>query len=111
IVVTPEVLDTNRSVGAGEYKFQKVFSEGEFLASGVLELPPGATKPSKNSHSSAMVFIVMSGLVEVQVHKTTFQLVDGGQFFVPRGNQYCISNIGETESTLIFCHGKQIVRD
>jgi hypothetical protein len=49
------MLDTNRTIGAGEYKFQKVFSEGEFIASGVLELPVGASKPIKNSHSSAMV--------------------------------------------------------
>lgn len=55
IAVTSESLDTSRTVGAGEYSFQKVFNEGEFLATGVLELPEGSTKPSKNSHSSAMV--------------------------------------------------------
>ncbi|KAI8906862.1 hypothetical protein EDD86DRAFT_209980, partial [Gorgonomyces haynaldii] len=43
------------AVGAGEYKFQKIFSEGEFIASGVLVLPRGVKKPTKNSHESAMV--------------------------------------------------------
>jgi hypothetical protein len=52
------MLNNSRTVGAGEYSFQKVFSEGDFLASGVLELPKGAKKPSKNSHSSAMVLFV-----------------------------------------------------
>ena len=56
IAVTSEMLELGRTVGAGEYSFQKVFNEGEFLATGVLELPRGATKPSKNSHSSAMVY-------------------------------------------------------
>jgi hypothetical protein len=55
IAVTPDMLETTRTVGAGDYSFQKVFSEGDFLASGVLELPKGAKKPNKNSHSSAMV--------------------------------------------------------
>ena len=49
------MLQTAQSVGAGNYSFQKVFSEGEFLASGILELPVKAKKPSKNSHNSAMV--------------------------------------------------------
>jgi hypothetical protein len=55
IAVTPDMLTVNQSVGAGKYSFQKVFSEGEFLASGVLDLPKGAMKPNKNSHKSAMV--------------------------------------------------------
>lgn len=55
IAVTPYCQDVNRSVSTGSYNFQKVFSEGEFIASGVLELPVGSSKPSKNSHGSAMV--------------------------------------------------------
>lgn len=108
IAMTPEMVDANRTVSSGDYSFQKVFSEGEFIASGVLELPHGSTKPSKNSHGSAMMFVVVSGLIEVKVHKTTFQLEDGGQFFVPRGNQYSISNVGSSDATLYFCHSKQI---
>lgn len=55
IAVTQEMLSISKSVGAGKYSFQKVFSEGEFLASGVLDLPKGSMKPNKNSHKSAMV--------------------------------------------------------
>jgi threonine synthase len=62
------MLETTRTVGAGDYSFQKVFSEGEFLASGVLELPKGAKKPNKNSHSSAMVIRINSDIRSVARH-------------------------------------------
>lgn len=78
------------------------------MASGVLELPEGSQKPNKNSHGSAMVFIVVKGTVEVTVHKTLFRLQEGGQFFVPRGNMYCIVNVGRGEASIFFCHGKQV---
>jgi Mif2/CENP-C like len=53
--VTPEMTNPKSVPGGSSYKFQKVFSEGEFIASGVLILPKGAKKPNKNSHQSAMV--------------------------------------------------------
>ena len=62
IAVTPDMLDTTRTVASGEYSFQKVFGEGEFIASGILELPSGSSKPSKNSHGSAMVIFVLDNL-------------------------------------------------
>ena len=107
IVVTPDMIDP-RTVGAGDYRFQKVFSEGEFLASGVLYLPRGSQKPNKNSNASAMIFVVMAGQVQVQIHKTVFTVGTGAQFFVPRGNQYRISNSGYKEARLFFCHGKEV---
>ncbi|KAI8905721.1 hypothetical protein DFJ77DRAFT_478762 [Powellomyces hirtus] len=108
IVLTPEMWNP-RSTGSG-YKFQKVFSEGNFIASGVLVMPKGSEKPNKNSQMSAMVFYVMSGEVEVQVHKTIFVVKTGSQFFIPRGNQYRIANHGNREARLFFCHGKEIVQ-
>jgi hypothetical protein len=44
-----------KNTSSGDYKFQKVFSEGEFLASGMLLIPKGREKPNKNTHQSAMV--------------------------------------------------------
>jgi mannose-6-phosphate isomerase-like protein (cupin superfamily) len=108
IVVTPDMIDP-RTVGAGDYRFQKVFSEGEFLASGVLYLPRGSQKPNKNSNASAMIFVVMAGQVQVQIHKTVFTVGTGAQFFVPRGNQYHILNSGQKEARIFFCHGKEVV--
>ncbi|KAH6571257.1 hypothetical protein BASA60_007265 [Batrachochytrium salamandrivorans] len=110
IVVTPGMISP-RTVGAGDYRFQKVFSEGDFLASGVLALPRGANKPSKNSHESAMIFVVLIGQVQVRVHKTTFVISQGSQFFVPRGNQYEIDNISNREARLFFCHGKEVAAE
>ncbi|KAJ3173611.1 hypothetical protein HDU88_002699 [Geranomyces variabilis] len=106
IISTPGMLDL-RPTG-GSYKFQKVFSEGTFIASGVLVFPKGSKKPNSNTKRSAMIFMVMSGEVEVQVHKTQFVVSTGTQFLIPRGNQYYIANRGNREARLFFCHGKEV---
>ncbi|KAJ3162448.1 hypothetical protein HDU86_004930 [Geranomyces michiganensis] len=106
IISTPDMLDL-RSTG-GSFKFQKVFSEGTFIASGILAFPKGSKKRNSNSKRSAMIFMVMSGEVEVQVHRTQFVVSSGSQFLVPRGNQYCIANRGSREARLFFCHGKEV---
>lgn len=54
IVNTPEMLNP-RIVGAGDYRFQKLFSEGEYIAAGVLVIPKGAQKPNKKTDQSTMV--------------------------------------------------------
>ncbi|KAJ3010953.1 hypothetical protein HKX48_007123 [Thoreauomyces humboldtii] len=110
IVATPEMLNP-KTTGAGDYKFQKVFSEGNFFASGMLVLPKGSQKPNKNSQSSAMIFVVLSGEIEVQVHKTLFVVRTGSQFFVPRGNQYRISNISNREAKIFFAHGREVTAE
>lgn len=102
------MLNLSKTQTPGKYSFQKVFSEGEFLASGVLDLPKNTMKPNKNSHKSAMIFVVLNGVVEVCVNKSIFTLADGGQFFVPRGNQYSVKNVGASEARLFFCHGKKV---
>ncbi|KAJ3273732.1 hypothetical protein HDV01_004011 [Terramyces sp. JEL0728] len=115
IAVTPNMLETHKSIGSGDYRFQKVFSEGDFIASGVLEISKGAEKPNKNSHASAMIFVVLVGHIQVTVNKTAFNLSRNGQFFVPRGihhltlgNQYSIKNVGQSEAKIFFCHGKLV---
>ncbi|KAI8820168.1 Mif2/CENP-C like-domain-containing protein [Fimicolochytrium jonesii] len=110
IVATPEMLNP-RNIGAGDYKFQKVFSEGNYIASGVLVMPKGSHKPNKNSAQSTMIFVVLSGKVEVQVNRTTFVVAKEATFMVPRGNQYRISNPFTTEARLYFCHGKEVVAE
>lgn len=49
------MMDKTKSIGASGYHFERVFSEGEFIASGMLALPKGAKKPNKNSYTSALV--------------------------------------------------------
>ncbi|KAK6092867.1 mitotic fidelity of chromosome transmission- protein [Batrachochytrium dendrobatidis] len=109
IVVTPGMI-VPRTVGAGDYRFQKVFSEGDFLASGVLALPRGAKKPIRGSGDSAMIFLLLSGQVQVRVNETSFVISHGSQFFVPRGNLYEIENIANREARLFFCHGKEVLQ-
>ncbi|RUP48913.1 Mif2/CENP-C like-domain-containing protein [Jimgerdemannia flammicorona] len=97
-----------KAVNNQAYMFQKVFSEGEFMSSGIVLLPKGAEKPNKNSRASAMVFYVISGSVRVTIHKTTFVISTGGQFIVPRGNQYRIVNVANRESRLHFTQAREI---
>ena len=74
-----------RAVNNERFRFQKIFSEGDFMSSGVVVLPRGAEKPNKNSRACAMVFVVLRGRVRVTVHNASFNLGVGGQFYVPRG--------------------------
>ncbi|KAI8925269.1 Mif2/CENP-C like-domain-containing protein, partial [Entophlyctis helioformis] len=104
VVVTSDMLAL-KYMGAGSYKFQKVFSEGNLLASGILVLPKGSQKPPKSSGNSALIFMVLSGQIEVQVHSSTFTISTGAQFLVPRGNSYSIANASNREARLFFCYG------
>ncbi|KAJ3050238.1 hypothetical protein HK097_008786 [Rhizophlyctis rosea] len=113
IIATPEMLNP-RTVGSGDFKFQKVFGEGSFCASGVLVLEKGGEKPNKNSGHCAMmvilqIFVILKGEIEATVHKTTFVVTAGGQFFVPRGNQYRLRNVGKSEGRIFFCHAREVV--
>ncbi|KAL2916049.1 mitotic fidelity of chromosome transmission-related protein [Polyrhizophydium stewartii] len=107
VVVVPQSL-RSWTVGEGDYRFQKVFSEGDFLASGILVLPQGAHKPSKSSSDAAMIFVVLSGHVDAAINRTWFTVSQGAQFYVPRGNTYEIKNASSKEARLFFCHGKEI---
>src|SRR5690554_7526001 len=45
-------------------------------------------------------------MVQAMVHETTIVLSAGGQFLVPRGNQYSITNVSRNESHLFFVQAK-----
>ncbi|KAJ3298535.1 hypothetical protein HK104_010590 [Borealophlyctis nickersoniae] len=107
IIATERSIDP-RTMGHGDYRFEKIFSEGNFVAAGVLLLPKGSEKPNKNSLASAMIFVILSGQVEVTVHKNTFMIGTGSMFFVPRGNQYKVRNCGRGEARVFFCHAKEV---
>jgi centromere protein C len=90
-------------VSGSEFKYQKVFGEDQFIASGVVYIPVGGSKPSKQSKDnsyvglhclisyprSLQVFYVIAGAVQVTVTKTSFVMVPGGMFMVPRGELIC----------------------
>ena len=39
----------------GSFLFQKIFGEGDYLASGQLVIPPNSTKPSKSTKDNTFV--------------------------------------------------------
>ena len=58
-----------------------------FFGSGMVDLPPGGAKRSKNSRKMQMVFFVFYGRVQVEVGTPTtrFGIGKGGMWQVPRG--------------------------
>jgi hypothetical protein len=69
------------------------------------------------------VFHVLSGEVQVKVHRTDFTMGQGGSFFIPRGelalsdptnvsaNKYEIVNAGNEDARLFFAQGRQLRED
>ncbi|CAG8464935.1 3196_t:CDS:2 [Ambispora leptoticha] len=105
IIFVPSMFEPNDP--GYRYKFQKTFSDGQFFSSGLLVLPEGVEKPAKNAKDSSMVFYVIKGKVTVTIHKTTFRIASGGQFLIPRGNQYRIVNENENEAKLFFSQARE----
>jgi centromere protein C len=91
LVISPAMIDFKEVPNHG-FKFKKTYSEGQFIASGFLLLPPGSEKPNKNSKDASMVFIVLEGICEVMIHQSRFTVSAGTQFCVPRGTYYTLFN-------------------
>lgn len=56
IVYTAKKIDPKPAAGAGWF-FQKIFGEGDFIAAGVLRIPPQGRKPSKGTKDNTYVRI------------------------------------------------------
>lgn len=84
------------------FKFQKTFSEGDFFSAGLIDIPKGRKKSGRNSNESAMVFFVFKGSVTFHLDTQTFTVKEGAQFFVPRGNMYCITNPSKSSDARLF---------
>ncbi|KAK8861727.1 hypothetical protein IAR55_002550 [Kwoniella newhampshirensis] len=109
-IAAPKKLLEPKMVQGGTFKYQKVFGEGQFMAAGVVYIPPGQKKATKPSKDNAYVFHVIQGAVQVTIHRTSFVMAPGGQFLVPRGNEYCIENISleNKEVQLFFAQARKI---
>lgn len=44
-----------KATGNHAYKFQRIFTDGDFLAAGVLAIPPGESKPLKPARDNTYV--------------------------------------------------------
>jgi centromere protein C len=85
IAVSKSALDPQPLQGS-KVRFEKVFQDGDYMASGVMDISVGGAKGIKSTRHSYMSFAVMTGKVEVKVHRTAFIIGKGGVFVVPRGS-------------------------
>ncbi|KAI0112191.1 Mif2/CENP-C like-domain-containing protein [Nemania sp. FL0031] len=89
------------------FKFAKTLTL-PFFGSGIVDLPPGAEKRSKNSRMRHLVFFVHTGNVRVTISQSEFGIAKGGMFFVPRGNDYQIQNETDRPARIFFAQGCEI---
>ncbi|KAK9894311.1 hypothetical protein P389DRAFT_105955 [Cystobasidium minutum MCA 4210] len=90
------------------YRFQRVFTDGEFLGAGLLIIPPGEKKPLKPAKDNTYVLFCHQGAVRVLVHRTEFSVAKGGFFLIPRGNSYQINNLTDIDAVLVFMQAKEV---
>ncbi|KAK8200670.1 mitotic fidelity of chromosome transmission-related protein [Zalaria obscura] len=90
-----------RDVQGSAFRYAKIMTM-PFFGSGMVEIPPGGYKRTKNSRKMQMVFFVHEGKVTVEVAGMTFGLTKGGVWQVPRGNNYSIMNESERHPAKIF---------
>ena len=75
-------------MAGGSFRYAKLVTE-PFFGAGVVELPPGGEKRTKNCRRMAMVFFVHEGKVTVDVAGMQFGVAKGGMWQVPRGEFRC----------------------
>lgn len=68
IAQTAAMLNPKQPLNAS-YAFQKVFSDGEFVAGGVLEIPVGGKKPSKPARDNTYVRGFLSSAANTKSNK------------------------------------------
>ncbi|KAG1890829.1 Mif2/CENP-C like-domain-containing protein [Suillus subluteus] len=110
IVYTAKKIDPKPAAGGGWF-FQKIFGEGDFIAAGVLRIPPQGRKPSKGTKDNTYVFYVIEGAVAAVIHESQYIVATGGMFIVPRGNTYYIENISDRDAQVFFTQARQVLSD
>ncbi|ORX96486.1 hypothetical protein K493DRAFT_19557 [Basidiobolus meristosporus CBS 931.73] len=108
IGLTKDMVST-KPVKNQSFEFEKTFGEAAFMSSGIIKIHVNGKKPKRNSYDNAMVFYVISGSCRVTIHESSFIISTGGQFHVPRGNQYQLENIGANELRLFFAQARETV--
>ncbi|GAO46408.1 hypothetical protein SAICODRAFT_92412 [Saitoella complicata NRRL Y-17804] len=102
VIACPSTQIKPKAVANTSMRYQKIFTVNDFVATGVVDLPPGAEKLPRSSKQNVMIFAVFEGVLEVRVHDTTFKVKKGGQFIVPRGNNYSFKNISAAKTARLF---------
>ncbi|KAG0029465.1 hypothetical protein BGZ81_003763 [Podila clonocystis] len=76
------------------------------LSSGVMKIEPDREKPNRLAHAGTVIFYVTKGRVTATINNSTFVVTAGGQFMVPRGNQYSIKNVSREDSIIFYARVK-----
>lgn len=99
-MIVPQTVHNN------SYKFTKIFSEDNQCATGLLLFPKHSDKPGRSSKNNFLIFFVITGKLEIQIHETKVMVYAGDHFVIPKGNQYSIKNDTEKESKVWFVQCK-----
>merc|ERR1711865_1180891 len=79
--------------------------EGVGWRCGVLLIPPQARTTAVSSGDKTQVCVVLSGQIQVSIHKSHFVLAMGGQFFVPPHNIFAIRNLSHSRDCRVCLTG------
>ncbi|RMZ77881.1 hypothetical protein DV738_g4204, partial [Chaetothyriales sp. CBS 135597] len=95
-----------------EFKYAKLLGNS-FMGAGLVDLPPGGIKRTKNSKKMHMSFYVVKGRVTVTVGSilgdpNRFSIGKGSFWQVPRGNQYSIENDLDRPARIFFSQGCEV---
>lgn len=94
IAHSANAIQTGEVAGA-DFRYAKLVSS-KFFGAGVVDIPGGGMKRSKNARRMLMVFFVAQGRVSVEVGPlngpaSRFSIGKGGFWQVPRGKMFCIA--------------------
>jgi centromere protein C len=74
----------------------------EFIAAGMMLIPPNGVKSLKSTDTTYFVFYCISGVIEVTLSGNVFLIKKGCSLEVPMGNFYQFVNKGKKDATLFF---------
>lgn len=107
VAFAARAIDT-QEVAGGAFRYAKVLTS-PFFGAGIVELPPGGVKRTKNCRKMQMVFFVHRGKVTVDVAGMQFGVTQGGIWQVPRGEFFpplvLLLHRGSRESVLTTFKG------
>lgn len=83
----------------------------DFIATGMMLIPPGGVKSLKSTDTTYFVFYCISGIVEVTLSGSVFLIKKGCSLEVPMGNFYQFVNKGKKDATLFFVQTRGQVND
>ncbi|CCH44020.1 Midasin [Wickerhamomyces ciferrii] len=74
----------------------------DFIATGMMLIPPGGIKSLKGTDTTYFVFYCISGVIEVTLSGNVFIIKKGCSLEIPMGNFYQFVNKGKNDASLFF---------